>query len=75
MDYTNGRAPVGRGAGGLRVFAGYSLHHTIPRSCGRCGWVGDDLGTRIIESWFPSSPCYCVIWPACPRCSARIERR
>ena len=75
MNPTNKRAPGERGAGGLRVSAGYGLHSTIPRSCGRCGWSGDDLDTRIIESWVPSFPSYCVIWPACPRCSARIERR
>jgi hypothetical protein len=75
MNRINERARGVAGAGGLRVSAGYSLHSTIPRSCGRCGWAGDDLDTRIIKSWFPSSPSYCDIWFAGPRCSAWIERR
>jgi hypothetical protein len=47
----------------------------VPRFCRRCGWGGDDRQARIIESWFSSSPSYSAIWPAYPRCSARIERR
>jgi hypothetical protein len=54
MNRINERARGVAGAGELRVSAGYGRHSTIPRSCGRCGWAGDDLDTRIIESWFPS---------------------
>lgn len=75
MDTRKKRAPGDGALGRLRVSAGYSLHHTIPRSCGRSGWSGDDLDTRIIEFWVPSSPSYGIIWPACPCCPARIERR
>jgi hypothetical protein len=74
MNRINERARGVAGAGELRVSAGYGRHSTIPRSCGRCGLAGDDLDTRI-ESWVPSSPSYCGIWPAGSRCSAWIERR
>lgn len=48
---------------------------TTARSCYRCGWAGDDSEVRVIEHFTRSTPSFWSLWPACPRCGARIERR
>jgi hypothetical protein len=75
MDTRNERAPGERGARGAAVSVDYGANHTTSRRCRRCGWNGDDLEIRIIETWIRSSPVYWTIRPTCPRCQARIESR